>query len=104
MGVVSDNLIATVEELTFDAGRALMIERGYDVVDFVDRWRDWLVRGDIVIIFENSDLGHYDIGNVTTMPWYSDLAAHPLPRHMPDHTSVGLGWRYITRYIVREES
>lgn len=89
-------------QITLDKGIEIMLDRGYASSDFAARWDAWLERGDIIIIiFENADLGHPDVGRVTTMPWDG---SEPLPPHQPDHAATGLGWRYRTKhYIVARE-
>jgi len=57
-------------------------------------------------VFQNQDLGHSDLGRKIAMPfpqavWNGAHEAGHLPpginvaSHAPDHTSIGLGWRYL---------
>lgn len=92
-------------EVSWDYGTALMVERGYTPSDFLGRFVQWIDRGDVVLIFENADLGHPDLGDVMAMPWTEtarpDMPSDgPLPPHAPD-SSRGLGWRYVTKYVIR---
>lgn len=87
-----------IEEITVDKGTEIMVENGYGPDQFSGPWATWIERGDIVLIFENADLGHRRVGHLITMPWAADDA---LPPHAPDHHSIGLGWRYPPRYVIR---
>lgn len=89
------------QPVTFAQGRKLMVDGGFDVEQFEDKWTQWLERGDDILIFENNDLGHPELGRRLTMPWAS---ADPLPPHGPDNPSIGFGWRYTTDYIIKKWS
>lgn len=58
----------------------------------------WLSDGDTFIgVFQNQDLGHYDIGRKIAMPFPKaqwDVAKLDETK-APDHKSIGLGWRYL---------
>ena len=57
----------------------------------------WFADGDTVVcVFENKDLGHYDIGRRIALPYTKAIAESVAigTSRAPD-SDVGLGWRYI---------
>lgn len=63
----------------------------------------WLERGDGIAAYENSDIGHPDLGRRVFVSFGSEQAqiqAEPwdFPPSLPiDHPSWGFGWRYYLR-------
>ena len=58
----------------------------------------WLADGETWIgIFENHDLGHYDIGRRIAMSFDDSLwdKAELKKTRSPDHKAIGFGWRYL---------
>lgn len=89
---------ATAEIITLEDGIAKMAATGYDEIEMAEIFVEWLNRGDDVIIFENRDLGHREVGHRLAMPWYPD---EPDPRQAPDNNATGLGWRYPPAYRIK---
>lgn len=77
-----------------------MVDAGYDFDEIHEKFVTWVLRGDDVVIFENRDLSHRDLGHRMAMPWYPD---EPDPKQAPD-TKVGLGWRYPPAYRVKSSN
>jgi hypothetical protein len=92
---VSTDLDAAIELLT-DKG-------GYERADLAPL-PTWLHRGDDVLVFELHDLSVMGSGRYPlywAMPWErTDLT----PRHAPDTTVCGLGWRYLPAMRVTVET
>lgn len=66
----------------------------------------WTERGDIICVFENHDLGHYDMGRRVAIPFAPELAIQfnvtghlptgvSMATQAPDNATIGLGWRYL---------
>jgi hypothetical protein len=62
-----------------------------------DTFARWLADGSSWIgIFENHDLGHFDLGRRIALPYDMELFDRAeLKMRAPDHKSIGLGWRYL---------
>jgi hypothetical protein len=82
--------------ITIAKATEIMREASYDDSQLA-RLTSWHENGRIILIFENHDLDHSDCGHKFAMPWDD---AEKLPPHGPDHPSIGLGWRYLTTYVV----
>jgi len=65
----------------------------------------WLADGETWIgIFENQDLGHYDIGRRVARPYDVstwDKAIVGLSG-CADHATIGLGWRYVLKLKTKD--
>lgn len=90
------------DTITLEEGIAIMAEREYPVDMITQKFTEWVQRGDVVLIFQNVDLSHPDIGQTVAMPWTPDVDG-PIPAHGPDSSATGMGWRYITKYIIDPE-
>jgi hypothetical protein len=103
---MSDITPVVPQEIGFARGTQRMKDSGYREVDFVPKWNEWLRRGDVILIFENQDMGNEALGHVVTMPWTEgDQTAGgdgPFPQNAPDNPALGLGWRYRTIYVIRK--
>lgn len=77
----------------------LLGKEGYDD-NQKDRVRSWHDADRYVLVFENHDLGHRACGHKFAMPWDD---GETIPPHGPDHPSIGMGWRYVTAYVVEPE-
>lgn len=86
--------------ITIDEAVDIMASQHYDD-DQKAKLRSFHENGRRVLIFQNEDLGHRAIGHVIAMPLDADKE---IPLHGPDHPSIGLGWRYLTRYVVEPPS
>lgn len=63
----------------------------------------WLLRGDGVGVFENTDLGHPAMGQMVFAPVTPEEEKKVTigRTHLPDG-AYGLGWRYILKEVVHE--
>lgn len=61
-----------------------------------EKFKAWLARGDKILVYQNQDLGHPDIGRQMFLP-----SAEPreLGSQGPDTAQCGMGWRYILQSI-----
>lgn len=69
----------------------------------------WLERGDGVAVYENQDLGHYDLGHKVFLSFGSSAAQiehePPLPSGCPINLPHGMmHWRYVLVGTYRGES
>lgn len=64
------------------------------------KFKNWLERGDGVGVFENSDLGHADMGNLVFTPVTpaEEKTVRVGQTALPDG-SYGMGWRYLLRAV-----
>jgi hypothetical protein len=65
-----------------------------------EKFQTWLVRGDAVGVFENEDLGHYNLGHLIFVP----LTAEEQGRCTVGQTrgpdgQYGPGWRYLLKAV-----
>ena len=88
-----------MKTVSIDEAVALLGKAGYDDAQ-KDKGRSWFDNDRYVLIFENHDLGHPALGHMFAMPWDD---GEDIPPHGPDNPAVGLGWRYITAYVVEPE-
>lgn len=97
----------------------LISEKGYTgkqpipvgVPGAIDKFRAWIERGDLVLVFQNHDLGHPELGHLIFMPTDKlnargaglpeDWWRTRLGNRMPD-TSSRIGWRYLLVAITDE--
>lgn len=86
-----------IKHITFDEGVAIMVEREYRAEDFVPLWERWLLRGDTVLVFQNQDLDHPDLGHVLSTPHH---VGDPMPKQGPDTPMTGFGWRYTVEWEI----
>ena len=65
--------------------------------EVIDRWFANADPGDWVGVFENHDLGHYDIGRRFAAPYDADQWDRAVvgKTNGPDNQETGLGWRYL---------
>ena len=85
-----------VKEITVNEAVDIMVERGYEPEQLAP-FTPWHENGRTIIIFQNQDLGHPQLGHVFAMPWDEP----ELPRQGPDTAQTGLGWRYTPEWVVR---
>jgi hypothetical protein len=85
-----------MDTITIDEAVAIMAAHKYDD-DQKAKLRTFHTDGRRVLIFENHDFGHPALGHVIAMSW---SAEGDVPPHGPDHPSIGMGWRYVTSYVV----
>ena len=76
-----------------------------DIPEIVGKLNAWLARGDGVAVYENNDLGHYDLGRIICLSYGSDVAVFETepPQRMPDLPDV-IGWRYTLAGTYRGEA
>ena len=68
-----------------------------NIDEVIDRWFRDADSGDWVGVFENHDLGHYDIGRRFGAVYGAEQwdAAVIGRTNGPDNAETGLGWRYL---------
>lgn len=86
------------DTIKIDQALQIMREAGYDDSS-LDKLRSFHEADRTVLIFENQDMGHPALGHRFAMPWDEE----EIPPHGPDTEATGLGWRYLTKFIVRPE-
>lgn len=66
----------------------------FQVPNILTTIRKWIDRGDMVLVYENKEIGNPNLGHLIIMP--CDASQRPLVKigdRAPD-TSAGMGWRY----------
>lgn len=67
---------------------------GFSQPDHIVLFNKWIERGDMVLVYENAEIGNPNLGGLIAMP--CDVAQRPavkLGDRAPD-SKAGMGWRY----------
>lgn len=61
-------------------------------------------RGGTWAAYQNHDMGHRDLGGLAFLKIGPGCTNVTAPKHYPDGTSVGMGWRYLFAGYVNLET
>ncbi len=61
-----------------------------------EKFKAWLDRGDKIVVYQNQDLGHHDLGRLMFIP---SKDAPELGSRGPDTEACGMGWRYTLQAV-----
>lgn len=81
--------------ITIETAVAELRKAGYDA-DQIDKLVAFHNNDRRILIFRNEDLGHPALGHIFAMPYDGD----DIPDHGPDTAATGLGWRYLTAFVI----
>lgn len=80
-----------------------------ELVEKTGKMLEWLSDGTTWLgVFENHDLGHYDIGKRCCFPFSTEDGSFDKAivgeTRAPDGKHIGLGWRYLLAYKTKENA